>query len=362
VNNREPVELEALQAELSELEALAEDGQQAIAATSGLGELERVESRLFGKRGSLKAAHRQLGTLAPEDRVTAGRMLNELTDRLRGQLAERRAALERAVRAEALRADRLDLTEVVPSSVRLSIGQGHLHLVTLTRDALEDVFVGMGFEVAEGPESETDWYNFEALNIPPAHPARGMWDTFYLDLGDPETAVLRTHTSPVQIRLLERGELPIHAVMPGRCYRRDTPDARHLAVFHQVEGLVVDQGVSFGDLAGTIETFTTAYFGADIHSRLRPAYFPFTEPSAEFEITCTICHGGGCRTCSGTGWIELGGCGMVDPAVFEAVGIDPERWSGFAFGFGIDRCAQMRHGIADMRALTENDVRFLRQF
>ena len=206
-----------------------------------------------------------------------------------------------------------------------------------TREELEDVFVGMGFRVAEGPEVETDWYNFEALNIPPAHPARGMWDTFYLELGDPGTLLLRTHTSPVQIRLMQEQPPPIYSVMPGRCYRHDTPDARHSPIFHQVEGLVVDKGISFADLAGTIETFTGAYFGEDIHSRLRPAYFPFTEPSAEFEVTCTICRGEGCRTCSHTGWIELGGCGMVDPAVFEAVGIDPERWTGFAFGFGIDR-------------------------
>jgi phenylalanyl-tRNA synthetase alpha chain len=174
--------------------------------------------------------------------------------------------------------------------------------------------------------------------------------------------VLRTHTSPVQVHLMERGDLPIHAVIPGRCYRRDTPDASHLAVFHQIEGLVVDRGISFADLAGTIETFTRTYFGQDIHSRLRPAYFPFTEPSAEYEITCTICRGAGCRTCSGTGWLELGGCGMVDPAVFDAVGIDPAQWSGFAFGFGIDRCAQMRFGVADLRSLSEADIRFLRQF
>jgi phenylalanyl-tRNA synthetase alpha chain len=268
--------------------------------------------------------------------------------------------------AAAMEADRLDLTEVIISEVRSPTARGHLHLVSQTRDALEDVFVGMGFDVAEGPEIETDWYNFGALNIPPAHPARSMWDTFYLDLGPPETVLLRTHTSPVQIHLMEdavlNGGLPIHAVIPGRCFRRDTPDARHLPVFHQIEGLVVDRGITFADLAGTIETFTTAYFGPDIHARLRPAYFPFTEPSAEFEVTCTICHGVGCRTCSQTGWIELGGCGMVDPAVFEAVGIDPEVWTGFAFGFGIDRCAQMRHSIADMRALIENDIRFLRQF
>ena len=185
----------------------------------------------------------------------------------------------------------------------------------------------MGFTVAEGPEAETDWYNFEALNIPPAHPARGMYDTFYLDLGEPETVVLRTHTSPVQIRLMEDAASSCRSTRscPGRCYRRDTPDARHLPVFHQIEGLVVDRGITFGDLAGTIETFTDAYFGPDIHSRLRPAYFPFTEPSAEFEITCTICRGAGCRTCSGTGWIELGGCGMVDPAVFERGRHRPDR-------------------------------------
>ena len=258
------------------------------------------------------------------------------------------------------------LGDVVAIRIQLPLSAGHPGVVALTQQSLEDVFVGMGFTVAEGPEIETDWYNFEALNIPPAHPARGMWDTFYLDLGEPETVLLRTHTSPTQIHLMEAavaaGTLPIHAVMPGRCFRRDTPDARHLAAFHQIEGLVVDRGITFADLAGVIETFTNAYFGPDIASRLRPAYFPFTEPSAEFEITCTICRGAGCRTCSHTGWIELGGCGMVDPAVFAAVGIDPDEFSGFAFGFGIDRCAQMRHQIADMRALTDNDIRFLRQF
>ena len=203
-------------------------------------------------------------------------------------VAARRSALEEAARTEQLAADRLDLTEVLDAQVPW---RGHLHLVQRTRDELEDVFVGMGFAVAEGPEVETDWYNFEALNMPPAHPARGMWDTLYLELGEPETVVLRTHTSPVQIRLMQAQAPPIYAVMPGRCYRRDTPDARHIPTFNQIEGLVVDRGISFADLAGTIETFTGAYFGPGIHSRLRPSYFPFTEPSAEFEITCTICGG-----------------------------------------------------------------------
>jgi len=278
----------------------------------------------------------------------------------------RQIELAVAARAAALESDRLDLGDVVVSQTLTPFTVGSPGVVAMTQRSLEDVFVGMGFRVADGPEVETDWYNFEALNIPPAHPSRGMWDTFYVDLGEPETVVLRTHTSPTQIHLMEEAlradALPIHAVMPGRCYRRDTPDARHLAAFHQIEGLVVDRGMTFADLAGVIDTFTRAYFGDDISSRLRPAYFPFTEPSAEFEITCTICRGEGCRTCSNTGWIELGGCGMLDPAVLEAVGIDATEWSGFAFGFGIDRCAQMRHQIADMRALIENDVRFLRQF
>jgi phenylalanyl-tRNA synthetase alpha chain len=238
--------------------------------------------------------------------------------------------------------------------------------VTQARSELEDVFVGMGFSIAEGPEAESDWYNFGALNMPPAHPARGMYDTMYLDLGEPETVLLRTHTSPVQIHLMEEAvrsdSLPIHAVMPGKCYRLDTPDARHLPVFNQIEGLVVDRDITFGDLAGTIQVFTEAYFGEGMQSRLRPAYFPFTEPSAELEITCTLCLGEGCRTCSHTGWIELGGCGMVDPAVFAAVGIDAGEWSGFAFGFGIDRLAQMRHAVPDMRSFLENDIRFLSQF
>jgi phenylalanyl-tRNA synthetase alpha chain len=343
-----------------DVDRLERDAVAAVAAATSTGALAEVESSVLGKRGPLASAHRELGALDPDTRRQVGKMLYETRQRLETLVAGRRQVLAAAERQAALAADRLDLTEAL--LVLAPLDRGHLHLVTQTQHALEDTFVGMGFTVAEGHETETDWYNFEALNIPPAHPARGMWDTFYLDLGEPETVVLRTHTSPVQIHLMEDHPLPIHAVIPGRCFRRDTPDARHLPVFHQIEGLVVDRGVTFGDLAGTIETFTTAYFGADIHSRLRPAYFPFTEPSAEFEITCTICRGEGCRTCSGTGWIELGGCGIVDPAVFAAAGIDPTEWSGFAFGFGIDRCAQMRHGIADMRALIENDARFLRQF
>ncbi|HXQ75086.1 MAG TPA: phenylalanine--tRNA ligase subunit alpha [Acidimicrobiales bacterium] len=338
-------------------ELVAEASAQVAGAVS-LDALAVVEGELLGRKSPLAARQKTLGALDPDARREAGQELQAVRGQIEALVAARRAVLEETAYAERLAADRLDLTEVLEGDPPW---RGHLHLVQRTRDELEDVFAGMGFAVAEGPEVETDWYNFEALNMPPAHPARGMWDTLYLNLGEPETVVLRTHTSPVQIRLMQSQAPPVYAVMPGRCYRRDTPDARHIPTFNQIEGLVVDRGISFADLAGTIETFTTAYFGAGIHSRLRPSYFPFTEPSAEYEITCTICGGAGCRTCSHTGWIELGGCGMVDPAVFAAVGLDDETWSGFAFGFGIDRCAQMRHEIPDMRVLLENDVRLLRQ-
>jgi phenylalanyl-tRNA synthetase alpha chain len=346
--------------------------QQVDGLLAIIGELASVEALLeaepsiTGKRSILSTLQKSLGSLEPSARRDAGAQLQDARRVVEQALEERRLVLATSARREALARDRLDLGDVVVENVLWPVSAGHPGLVASTQRQLEDVFVAMGFRVSEGPEVESDWYNFEALNIPPAHPARGLWDTFYVDLGEPETVVLRTHTSPTQIHLMEEAvathTLPIHAVMPGRCYRRDAPDARHLATFHQIEGLVVDRGITFADLAGVIDTFTRAFFGADISSRLRPGFFPFTEPSAEFEITCTICHGEGCRTCSQTGWIELGGCGMLDPAVLEAVGIDPELWSGFAFGFGIDRCALMRHQIADIRAMTENDVRFLRQF
>lgn len=339
---------------------------RSIAAFSTLDALRESEPTITGKRSILSSLQKSLGSLEPEARRDAGAQLQEARREVEDALSRRREELAHAQRAESLEADRLDLGDVVVSAVRVPVSMGHPNLVASTQRELEDVFVGMGFTVADGPEVESDWYNFEALNIPPAHPARGLWDTFYVDLGEPETVVLRTHTSPTQIHLMEtavaNNSLPIHSVMPGRCHRRDTPDSSHLPTFHQIEGLVVDRAITFADLAGVIETFTKSYFGADIAARLRPGYFPFTEPSAEFEITCTICRGEGCRTCSQTGWLELGGSGMLDPAVLDAVGIDGNEWSGFAFGFGVDRCAQMRYQVGDMRALIENDTRFLRQF
>ncbi len=341
----------------SSLPQVEAEGLSRIAGVASLAELDAVEAGLTGRASILVDLQKRLGGLPLDERKDAGRALNATRTVLVDALAARRSELEAAARTALLEAERLDLTEVPVRKAR-----GHLHLVTQTRDRLEDVFVGMGYTVAEGPEVETDWRNFQALNIPQAHPARSNHDTLYLDYDEPETVLVRTHTSPVQVRIMQTQPPPIYSVMPGRVYRKDTPDARHNATFNQIEGLVIDRGITFGDLAGTIETFTKAYFGPDIESRLRPAYFPFTEPSAEFEVTCSICRGDGCRTCSHTGWIELGGCGMVHPNVLSTCGIDPDEWSGFAFGFGIDRCAQIRHSIADMRVLLDNDTRFISQF
>ncbi len=328
-----------------------------VAAVTTTEELRELGTELLGRRSPLARAKAGLSSLEAGDRRAAGMALNAARQRIEQALDTRSRELLAAERASRIAAERLDLSEVVPNRRR-----GHLHLVTQARDRLEDTFVAMGYTVAEGPEAESDWYNFEALNFPAGHPAREMYDTFYLEWGSPESTLLRTHTSPVQIRVMERSEPPIYSVMPGRCYRLDTPDASHLPVFHQIEGLVVDRGITFGSLAGTLDAFTEAYFGPGFRSRLRPSYFPFTEPSAEFDITCVFCKGEGCRTCGRTGWLELGGCGMVHPNVFAAVGYDPEVWSGFAFGFGIDRLVMMRHGIDDIRELITNDVRFLEQF
>ena len=353
---------------LADIDAARSQGLAAIAAASSTDELAQVESGLFGRKSALGPIKQGLGSLPPQQRAGVGRALNEVQQELRSAHAAAADELAAVARHEQLQREWLDLTETPPGPER-----GHLHLVTQTTERLEDVFVGMGFTVSEGPQAETDWYNFEALNLPAAHPARSMWDTLYLDLGqrtelgdgeggEASNVLLRTHTSPVQIRVMEVQPPPIYTICPGRVFRRDTADASHMPVFHQLEGLVVDRGISFADLAGTLEEFTSAYFGRSISSRLRPSYFPFTEPSAEFDITCVICEGAGCQTCQRTGWIELGGCGMVHPNVLTNCGIDFEEWTGFAFGFGIDRLALMRHGIDDLRDMYSNDIRFLSQF
>ena len=291
------------------------------------------------------------------DRATVGKAVSAARATL--EAAHEGRATELAAAAAELSAvrDRIDLT-LPPREYR----RGHLHPVTRIWRELEDVFVGLGYKVAEGPEVELDWYNFEALNFPPGHPARAMQDTLYVKLGAPEEVLLRTHTSPVQVRVMESQQPPIYIVAPGRVFRRDTLDARHSPVFHQIEGLAVDEGITLGDLLGTIEAFIHALFGADIESRFLPSFFPFTEPSVEFAMSCVFCRGAGCSVCSRTGWIELGGAGMVDPNVFRAVNIDPERYTGFAFGFGIDRLVQLLYGVDHVKNLWDGDVRFARQF
>ena len=332
------------------IEEVKRAGEEALARVDAAGTAESVralEVELLGKRGPFATFKTNLGGLASVDeKRAAGQAVNEATAAVVDRLNRRRRELSAAERTVQLAAERLDLTEVMSSPRR-----GHAHVVTQAWERLEDVFIGLGFQVAEGPDVETDWYNFEALNLPPDHPARSMHDTFYVEHGEPGSTVLRTHTSPVQIRVMQTLPPPIYMIMPGRVFRNETTDATHLAVFHQLEGLVVDRGITLADLAGTIDAFTKAFFGADFGSRLRPSYFPFTEPSAEFDI----------QTPSGE-WLELGGCGMVHPNVLRAGGLDPEEWSGFAFGFGIDRMAKERHAIGDMREMYINDLRFVEQF
>jgi phenylalanyl-tRNA synthetase alpha chain len=331
-------------------------GAAEAAAAAGLDALSEIERKYLGKRSELLEVREAIKTAPPDERKAIGSAFKDAQDAIRRAIDERRVALT-ADGAGADAGPALDLTLGGRGYQR-----GHLHLVTQVWRELEDIFVGLGYRVFGGPEVEDDWHNFEALNFPVGHPARAMQDTLYVKLGAPEQVMLRTHTSPVQIRLMETQPLPIYAVMPGRTFRRDTPDARHSPVFHQIEALVIDHGITMGDLMGTIETFIHALFGDDVRTRFLPSFFPFTEPSAELSFSCPFCTDG-CRVCSHTGWIELGGCGVVDPNVLTAVGIDPEVYSGFAFGFGIDRIALMRHEIDNIQSLLwENDVRFLRQF
>jgi phenylalanyl-tRNA synthetase alpha chain len=336
---------------LTEITSARDAALAEIASASTPDAVASMTTRFAGKKGELAGLKKRLGSLdSIDEKKAAGAAINEAMAAVDAALDEQRSALNAAALAAQVETERLDLTEYVGKPTR-----GKAHLVTQAWERLEDVFVGLGFQVAEGPEVETDWHNFEALNMGEGHPARGEFDTLFVDHvppgGAPGSTVLRTHTSPVQIRTMLEKEPPIYIVAPGRVFRRDTPDATHMPVFHQIEGLVIDRNISMADLAGTIQAFTTAFFGKDWNSRLRPDYFPFTEPSAEFDI----------QRPDGS-WIELGGCGMVHPNVLRAGGIDPEEWSGFAFGFGIDRMALMRHGVDDLRAMYADDLRFTSQF
>jgi phenylalanyl-tRNA synthetase alpha chain len=332
---------------IHDIRAARDAALEQIAEAATVADLAALDTRLLGKKGSLTQLKTRLGTLPqPDERKEAGRLLNDATSAATAALARRREEVAASEMRATVAAERLDLTEHLAAPRR-----GHAHIVTQAWERLEDVFVGLGFQIAEGPEVETDWHNFEALNMPASHPARSDFDTLFVEHGPPGRTVLRTHTSPVQIRTMQTQAPPIYIVAPGRVFRRDTPDATHMPVFHQIEGLVVDREISLADLAGTIEAFTHAFFGAGFTSRLRPSYFPFTEPSGEFDIQMP----------SGE-WLELGGCGMVHPNVLRAGGIDPELWSGFAFGFGIDRMAKERHGVDDLREMFTGDIRFAEQF
>ncbi len=311
--------------------------------------VEEVRIKYLSKKGLLTQKFSLLGKLPPEERPRLGQELNRLKNLFQSSLKEK----ARQIEAREAQASKIDIT--LPGD-RDYLGKKHPLLQVL--DDIKRVFSEMGFAIEEGPEVESDYYNFEALNIPKDHPARDMHDTFYL----PGGYLLRTHTSPVQIRVMKAQKPPIHMIAPGRCFRKDTPDASHSPFFHQVEGLVVDKNISFADLKGVIATFARKMFGRDVKIRFRPSFFPFTEPSAEYDFTCMICGGKGCRTCKGTGWLEISGAGMVDPEVFKAVGYDPEVYTGYAFGMGVERLAMLKYQIDDIRLFYENDIRFLEQF
>ena len=346
---------------MENLTALTEAALKLVQDAQDLQALDRVRVEYLGKKGLISAQMKSLGKLSPEDRPAAGAQINRAKDQVQEAISTRRESLERAAIDARLAAETVDVT--LPG--RGEHDSGGLHPVTRTLERIEAIFSAAGYRVAEGPEIEDDYHNFEALNIPAHHPARAMHDTFYVDdsaFAKPGQAfVLRTHTSPVQVRVMESTQPPIRIICPGRVYRCDS-DLTHTPMFHQIEGLVVDQGISFADLKGTVDEFLKSFFEADVPVRFRPSYFPFTEPSAEVDIGCTQCGGKGCRVCKNTGWLEIMGCGMVHPAVLEASGVDSERYSGFAFGLGVERMAMLRYGVNDLRMFFDNDLRFLRQF
>lgn len=327
--------------------------EKEISSVQLLQELESLRVKYLGKKGELTSVLRGMGALSPEERPVIGQLANEVRAFLEEALEETKEKLENKELASRLENEVIDIT--IPGKRRKL---GRKHPLSMVMDEIKDVFLGMGYEIAEGPEVEYDYYNFEALNIPKGHPSRDTQDTFYIS----ENILLRTQTSPVQIRVMENKKPPIKIICPGRVYRSDAIDATHSAIFHQVEGLVVDKGVTMGDLIGTLQIFAKSLFGENTNIRLRPHHFPFTEPSAEVDVSCWTCGGSGCRVCKNEGWIEILGAGMVHPKVLEICGIDSEVYSGFAFGLGVERTAMGRFNIDDMRLLYENDVRFLKQF
>jgi phenylalanyl-tRNA synthetase alpha chain len=337
---------------VGELDTLTGSALARIRDAGTLPELEEIRVRWLGKKGTLTEQLKSLGTLPASERPAAGASINAAKNALQQAIEQRRAELARASVEQQLSLGAIDVT--LPGRGE---AQGGLHPITATRLRIEEIFRRAGFEVADGPEIEDEFYNFEALNIPANHPARAMHDTFYLKDG----RLLRTHTSPVQIRAMQRGKPPLALIAPGRVYRRDS-DVSHSPMFHQVEGLYVDENVSFANLKATLHGFMESFFEQDLSMRLRPSYFPFTEPSAEVDISCVLCRGTGCRVCKQSGWLEIAGCGMVHPQVFKACGIDAERYTGWAFGAGIERLAMLRYGVNDLRLFFDNDLRFLASF
>jgi phenylalanyl-tRNA synthetase alpha chain len=339
--------------QLQDLDILVREAIAKLSAIDAGAELENAKARYLGKTGSLTALMKELGKLSADEKKSAGARINEAKQKIEDALKARREQLQARELEAQLAAESLDVT--LPGR---GMGTGGLHPISRTMQRIEALFHSVGFAVADGPEIETDYYNFTALNIPENHPARAMHDTFYLDAGH----VLRTHTSPVQARYMEAHKPPVKIIAPGRVYRCDS-DVTHTPMFHQVEGLWVDEEVSFADLKGVLTDFMQKFFEHDdLKARFRPSFFPFTEPSAEMDIQCVICSGSGCRVCSNTGWLEVLGCGMVHPNVLRGVHIDPEQWMGFAFGLGVERLAMLRYGVNDLRLFFENDLRFLRQF
>lgn len=337
---------------MDDLNALAQQAKEAISAADDNASLEQLRVDFLGKKGQITALLKGLGKLSAEERPAAGAEINVIKQELQGLIGERKALLESAAVEAKLAAETIDVT--LPGRGQST---GGIHPVTRTIERIEDFFSSIGFDIVEGPEIEDDYHNFEALNIPTHHPARAMHDTFYID----ETTVLRTHTSPVQVRVMETQKPPLRIICPGRVYRCDS-DLTHTPMFHQVEGLLIDEKSSFADLKGLVEDFLKVFFERDLEVRFRPSYFPFTEPSAEVDIQCVNCGGEGCRVCSQTGWLEIMGCGMVHPKVFEYSKIDTEKYSGFAFGMGVERLAMLRYGVNDLRLYFDNDLRFLEQF
>ncbi|HIQ43727.1 phenylalanine--tRNA ligase subunit alpha [Ectopseudomonas khazarica] len=337
---------------MENLDALVSQALEAVQQSEDINALEQLRVQYLGKKGELTALMQTLGKLSAEERPKAGALINTAKSQVQDALNARKSVLEQALLAEKLASERIDVT--LPGRGQAS---GGLHPVTRTLERVEQFFTHIGYSVAEGPEVEDDYHNFEALNIPGHHPARAMHDTFYFNAN----MLLRTHTSPVQVRTMESQQPPIRIVCPGRVYRCDS-DITHSPMFHQVEGLLVDEGISFADLKGTIEEFLRVFFEKPLGVRFRPSFFPFTEPSAEVDMQCVMCSGKGCRVCKQTGWLEVMGCGMVHPNVLRMSGIDPEKYSGFAFGMGVERLAMLRYGVNDLRLFFDNDLRFLAQF